>query len=139
MNTPEANCWLNVRQRLLWIDCSAGALVGVVVLALHPWLSNLYGLAPGLVLFMGVMNLVYASYSFSLALRRERPLTLLNFLAIANIAWGLLLIYWVAIFAGSASLLGLGYLLLEAVFVGGLGVIEWRSRDLLQTAVVAQS
>ncbi|NNF57971.1 MAG: hypothetical protein HKN04_06985, partial [Rhodothermaceae bacterium] len=74
-------------RRLLWVDCAAGALVGVTVLALSGWLSHLEGLPRAVLLFTGVVNLLYASYSFSLAVRAERPMPLIKLLVFANLGW----------------------------------------------------
>ena len=48
-----------------------------LVLLLGPWLIEVYRLPRGLLLFIGVTNLLYASYSFTLALRGKRPRLLL--------------------------------------------------------------
>ena len=125
---------MNARRNLLWIDCAAGAIVGVAVLLLDGWISRWTQLPQGLVFFMGVANLAYASYSFSLAVRRERTLPLINLLVAANLGWAVLLIVWALVFSDKASWLGFAYLLSESLFVGGLAVREWRSRHLLQTA-----
>ena len=100
---------------------------------MHGWLSRWTQLPQGLVFFMGIANLAYASYSFSLAVRSQRSPTLINLLVAANLAWSLLLFVWVVVFFDTASLLGFVYLLSESLFVGGLAVLEWRSRYLLQT------
>jgi hypothetical protein len=63
---------------VLWIDCTAGALVGVLVLSFSGWLSRLYSMPVGFLYFMGVVNLLYAAYSFSFAIRRTRPRTLIS-------------------------------------------------------------
>lgn len=123
-----------MRRKLLWIDCAAGALVGVLVLVLDDWLSKWYQLPVRLIFFMGIMNLVYASYSFSLALRSKRPIRLIKLLVFANLAWSLLLLVWVILFQGTATWLGLLYLILEAIFVATLALLQWRSRELLATA-----
>jgi len=123
-----------MRRNLLWIDCAAGALVGVLVLMLDDWLSKWYQLPVRLVFFMGIMNLVYASYSFSLALRSKRPMRLIKILVFANLTWSLLLLVWVILFQGTATWLGLLYLSLEAIFVATLALFQWRSRELLVTA-----
>ncbi len=123
-----------MRRNLLWIDCAAGALVGVSVLVLDDWLSKCYQLPVRLIFFMGVMNLLYASYSFSLALRSKRPMMLIKLLVFANLAWSLLLLVWVVIFQAIATWLGLSYLILEAIFVATLALFQWRSRKLLITA-----
>lgn len=120
---------INLRRKVLWVDCTAGAVVGVVVLLFVGRLSEWFGLPRRLVLFMGVINLVYACYSFFLATRRKRPKTLIRLLVAANLAWSLLLLYSVTVFAGTARPLGVTYLLLEALFVGALAVLEWRSEE----------
>lgn len=119
--------------RLLWIDCAAGAVVGVAVLALSGWLSDLYGLPRGLLLFTGAANLAYASYSFSLARRSVRPMAGLALLAVANMAWAVPCVVWAATYWDTATPLGIGHLLAEAVFVGGLGAVEWTQREALLT------
>ncbi|MEL6615335.1 MAG: hypothetical protein AAFQ43_06330 [Bacteroidota bacterium] len=121
-------------RHLLWIDCTAGGLVGALVLLLHDWLSGLYGLPVGLVIGLGVANLVYASYSFNLARRHRRPLAGIVALAGANVAWAVFLCVVIARYAGDASVFGLATLVTEVVFVGGLGLLEWRHRDLLRAA-----
>lgn len=118
-------------RRLLWIDCAAGALAGVAVLALIPWLSRLYALPRGLLLFVAAANLLYASYSFSLACRATRPMPLVKLLVFANAAWvpvclGLAAAYW-----GRASVFGLAHLVGEAFFVGALAALEWSQREQL--------
>ncbi|MEM6327110.1 MAG: hypothetical protein AAF791_08330 [Bacteroidota bacterium] len=121
-------------RRLLWIDCTAGAVVGVAVLTLSGWLADVYGLPRGLLLVTGVANLAYASYSFSLARRRERPMAGLTLLAAANMAWAVPCLAWAWIYGPDATWLGLGHLLTEAVVVGGLGAVEWTQRERLRTA-----
>lgn len=64
-------------RHLLWVDCAAAATAGALVLLLGPWLIEVYRLPRGLLLFIGVTNLLYASYSFTLALRGKRPRLLL--------------------------------------------------------------
>ncbi len=123
-----------MRRKLLWIDCTAGAVVGVAVLLLAGWLSKWYGLPRNLVLFMGAVNVAYALCSFSLAVRKDRSKSLIRSLVVANLIWALILLGWVVVFFRTASVLGLAYLVAEALFVGGLAYLEWRSQELLRTA-----
>lgn len=125
----EAPSW--VRSRLLWIDGGGGAVVGVIVLGLMTWLSALYRLPLELVRFMGVMNMVYGAYSLALASRRSRPLWAIVVLATANFGWALACVRWSAVYWPTASFLGQIQLLGEALFVGGLALIEWRYRRVL--------
>lgn len=125
----ETPVW--VRSRLLWIDGGGGAVVGVIVLALMGWLSVLYRLPLDMVRFMGVMNLVYGAYSLTLASRRTRPLWAIVLLATANMVWALACVRWSVIHWSTASVFGQIQLLGEALWVGGLAVIEWRYRRAL--------
>ncbi len=120
-------------KHLLWIDCIAGALAGVAVLLLLDWLAALYGMPRELLVFIGVANVLYASYSFSLAVRRTRSPDLLNALIVANGVWALVCIGMAVRWAGTASLFGLAHLLAEALFVGGLARLEWTWRAQLLT------
>jgi uncharacterized membrane protein YcfT len=121
-------------RNLLWVDCAAGGAVGVFVLALSGWLSELYALPHAVVLAMGGANLLYAAYSFSLAVQRTRPMPLIVLLAVANGLWGVGCLVAAGVFAGTASPLGVAQFILEGLFVGGLGVIEWVNRKRLVTA-----
>lgn len=117
---------------LLWIDSRAGLTVGASVLLLSGWWSRLYGLPHALVVTMGIANVVYGTYSFVLERRTQRPMAALHLLAAANAAWGLACLGAAYVFVGRATLLGVGVLLFEGVFVGGLAVAEWRYREVLQ-------
>ena len=118
---------------LLWIDSGAALTVGVLVLSFAPWLSRLYGLPNAVVIGMGVANVAYGIYSFSLARRQTRPRSLLLLLVIGNATWAVLCMIAAAV-ASYATRLGLAQLLLESVFVGGLAALEWRHREVLSAA-----
>jgi hypothetical protein len=121
-------------KNLLWVDCIAGAVAGVAVLSFSGWLSSLYGLPREILLLNAAANLLYASYSFSLARRPRRPMALINLLVFANLAWAVVCLFLIRAFAGSATWFGIGHLAGEAVFVGGLAALEWRWRHQLLTA-----
>ena len=112
--------FLNVRRRLLWVDCVAGLVVGLMVVLLNDRLSVWYNLPQALVFALGIINLAYGTYSLSLVLRKKRPLKLLRFLVGGNLLW-------------TAVCIGLVLLLGEGLFVGNLGILEWPSRALLLT------
>jgi len=124
---------MSVMRNLLWVDCSAAALAGVTVLTLSGWLNGLYLLPRGLLLFTGAVNVLYAAYSFSLTIRTERPRSRINLLVFANLAWSVVCMGLAAAFADSATLFGVGHLVGEAAFVGGLAGLEWRWRESLTT------
>lgn len=118
-------------KHLLWMDCIAGALAGVAMLLLLDWLAALYGMPRELLVFIGVANVLYASYSFSLAIRRIRTPRVLNALIVANSLWALVCIGLAVQWAGTATLFGMAHLLAEALFVSRLASLEWKWRGLL--------
>ncbi len=118
----------NRSSRLLWVDCTAAALAGALVLALNGWLGRLYALPLDLLHVLGAVSLVYAAYSFSLARRADRTVLQVEVLVYANAFWvvvclGLALYFW-----ARASVFGIAHLIVEAVFVGVLAVQEWGER-----------
>jgi hypothetical protein len=123
-----------IPRKLLWVDGLAGATAGAAVLLASRWLSDWYRLPLDLLFLIGMANLVYASYSLSLAIRPKRSKRLIVLLIFANLVWAVICLRWAVVFAGTASLLGLVHLVGEALFVAGLAGLEWRLREQLQTA-----
>jgi hypothetical protein len=122
---------MNWRYRLLRIDSLGALSVGVMVLLLSNYLTLWLGLPQSSILFMGIVNIAYGCYSLSLLVRTKRPLSLITVLVIANLLWALLCVLRAALFAQTATPLGIAYLLLEALYVGGLAYLEWRNREFL--------
>lgn len=123
-----------ILRHLLWVDCIGAGIVGVAVLLLSGWLSDLEGLPQNVILFTGGVNLLYGSFSLALAARKHRPMRLIKALVWANLTWtpvcaGLIVAFWSTI-----TPFGIVHLLGEGIYVGGLAVLEWRHRDLLATA-----
>ncbi len=124
-----------VNAKLLWIDCSGGLLAGAVVLVARPWLAALYALPDDLLLVIGLANLLYGSFSLSLAtMPRRRTALRICGLALANALWAVGCFIAGAVHLRTASVFGLAHLLGEGVLVGALGVLEWRARERLITA-----
>lgn len=121
-------------RKLLWVDCIAAALAGMIVLALAESLSHLYALPRRLLLLIGAVNCLYASYSFALAVRTNRPRHLINLLVCANLTWSVVCLVLAFVFSEPATVFGLAQLVGEAIFVAGLATLEWRQRDQLLTA-----
>lgn len=119
---------------LLWVDCTAGAVAGAAVIALAGWLSRWEGVPCGVLLFTGVVNLLYATCSCSLAVRAVRPLPLIKLLVFANLAWVPVCLGLAVYFRAQATPFGFAHLVGEAAFVGGLAVLEWVHRDRLRRA-----
>jgi hypothetical protein len=122
---------MNQRQRaLLWFDGGAGATVGILVVAFREWLAALQGFSPGLVLFMGLANLAYASYSITLAARASSGRTpsrrSISWLVAANGAWAFVCLVVLASTWSFATPFGHMLVTLEGLFVGLLAVAEHR-------------
>ena len=114
---------------LLWIDCTAGATVGgaVLLLAAAGHFSPLTGLPGWLPSFMGSANLLYAAFSFSVVIAARYSAMSVRLLVLANAAWSMTCMFMACIFFSTATLLGIGYLMAEAAFVGCLAYLEWKA------------
>lgn len=114
--------------QLIRFDWIAGATAGVLVLALHRWLTALYQLPRTLLLVIGCANLAYACVSFTLDRRRQgEKVPFLRAMAVANVLWAIGCVIMAAVWVGRASIFGMGQLIGEGVFVGWLGLLEWRA------------
>ena len=115
---------------LLYTDALAGAVVGVFVIALHPWLAGLYGLVEELVLAIGITNLTYGGYSSALAfgMFRGRPPTRRNvdLLILGNALWSLLCLLLAFAMRSHATFIGVATLTFEGAFVLTLALLERR-------------
>jgi hypothetical protein len=115
---------------ILWLDGGAAFLAGASVLALRGWLAPLHAFAPALVLVLGVVNLLYASYAGALAVLASRGLPLkrraIDVLVFANSAWVVVCAGLVAWHWSSASAFGLLHVAFEGAFVGTLALAEAR-------------
>jgi hypothetical protein len=109
-------------------------LVGAAVLLVSGALSEWCMLPRALLRLVGLVNLVYGAYALSLAWSAARPLWRIQLLAAANMAWFVVCSLVVTRFAGEASALGLAYVGGEGLYVGALGVVEWRWRAHLSGA-----
>ena len=76
------------------------------------------------------MNLVYGSYSSTLAFRASRGLAPSRFavdlLVAANLAWACVCASLVLLKARDASVFGIGQVAIEGLYVGSLGLVERR-------------
>lgn len=124
-----------VIRKILWIDSLGALATGLAMLFLSDWLSALYGLSAGFVIGHAFVHLTYGTYSFSLAVRKRRPMQLLLILIFANAAWGSFCLIFVITITGSASDFAVGHFVLEGLYVGTLAVIEWNQREALAISV----
>jgi hypothetical protein len=121
-----------IGERILWVDWMGAALVGVTVVMIHPWLARLYSLPDSLILALGIVNLAYGSYSFTLCMFQQfRTKYGVYCLIFANVAWLFVCIGLCIAYSRHANLIGMAQLLGEGVYVAALGVVEWSVRDSL--------
>ena len=120
--------------RILWLDCLGGLAVGVIVVAFCWPISNWEGLPLVVVLAMGMVNLAYGSFSLYVTTRKNRPLSLIKILAIANMFWLLVCCVIVVVHWNQISILGILHLIGEGIYVAALGKVEWKLKDSLATA-----
>ncbi len=120
-----------IRKNILWIDCLGAFAVGLLFVFLASWLSSLFSLPAVQVRALGAVNLLYGSYSFSLARRQRRPLALIKILVFANATWTLICLLAVYRLANQASPFALAHFTLEGLWVAFLAKIEWEERDRL--------
>lgn len=122
--------------KLLWIDSIGGLLAGAVTLLMNGWIAPFYGLSYKVLIFLAFANLAYGTYSLSLAVApHRRTMPRIGVLAFANMGWGVFCLVAVTLVFVDARLLGKAHLIVEGVYVGMLGLVEWRMREQLVTAM----
>ncbi|MDX5407836.1 MAG: hypothetical protein LPK11_12480 [Chromatiaceae bacterium] len=119
---------------ILHLDGSAGLTVGILLLLFPNWVSELYKLPISIILLLATANVCYGAYALWLALLNQRTSTSVALLAVANAAWLPVCIAVVLIYAQTASVVGLTFISLEALFVAVLSFYEWNNRHLLAKA-----
>jgi hypothetical protein len=111
--------------RLIWADGLAALSVGLGMLPLRHFLAHWLQLPPGLITAQAIANLCYATYSLSLARRRDKPIAMIRFLSMANMGYAFLALCLLGYFYPTCSAWGVAFFVAEVVFIGGLGVLEW--------------
>jgi hypothetical protein len=130
---------MNLRGRILWIDGIAALLSGGLLLLAADGLAEWYNIFRETLSFIALVNLAYGTYSISIAMLNKRPLVLIVMLVIANLLWSINCLRLACLFRDTASFFGLTHLVGEAIFVGGLAILEWRYRKLLQVGIPLRS
>jgi hypothetical protein len=120
---------------ILRIDGSAGLIAGIVVWLLSDTLIGLYQIPPWLLTVHITANLIYGISASLLASWQHRPLGVVMALSMANLSWAVLCLITAVLLAPTASIFGIGHFVCEGLFVGTLGVLEWRWRHALQHTV----
>ena len=113
---------------LLHLDGIAGLTVGIALFALNDWISQLYAIPLATVLFLATANMCYGIYALFLAFSVARTPASITLLAYANCTWVLVCGFIFLHYLSSASVIGLGFIFCEAVFVGLLAFYEYKYR-----------
>lgn len=101
------------------------------MLVFHKWLQAVYNVPPGLLTFLAIVNLSYASYALSLAWRKNRTLHAVVILVIGNCVWSIACLLFAYAYFAPAGFWMLLHLIGEAVYVGVLAHLELRWRNIL--------
>ena len=109
------------KQNILWLDCIGGLVVGVIVLFACRLISKWDSLPLWIIIGVGIVNLVYGSYSLWLTTRNPRPMVYLKILAFGNMVWLIVCIALVATHWQEISLFGVVHKLGEGAYVAWLG------------------
>ncbi len=117
-------------RKILWLDAGAACAAGLVVLTLHDWIAALHRFPRALVLVVGGANVVYASYSGSLAAlssaARAPRRAAVDVLVAANLAWSFVCAALLVRTWPFASGWGSAHVALEGCFVAALAALEVR-------------
>ena len=89
---------------ILWIDCLGAFAVGLLTLVFSKIISQIHILPYEIIIFFGVMNLVYGCYSIYLASRKNCSILQINMLSIFNVFWLPVCIYTYITFSEQISL-----------------------------------
>jgi hypothetical protein len=116
---------------LLWTDCIGAGATGAALLALRRPLSVVYQLPQRAIVLHACVHLAYGAYSGRLARAHHRSQTDVRRLAIANLGWGAVCLGLAS--ARSGSHLWRAAMVLEGLYVGGLGAAEFALRRRLAT------
>ena len=106
--------------------------MGVLLFALLEWVSVLYNLPVNIVILLASANVIYGIYALTLAFLVTKPVYTITVLAIANAVC--ICIFIALYYVQTASLIGVVFIILEAVFVCILAYYEFKFRFVLTNA-----
>lgn len=118
--------------KLIWIDGTAALLSALFVLVFKSFLSGFLNLPLQLLMLMCVISFLYAAYSISLALLKEKPVYRIKILITGNIIWSLLCLIFILLQFNTINVFGIIYLLCESIFVAALAWFEFKQLKLIK-------
>ncbi|WP_171040252.1 hypothetical protein [Pseudoalteromonas sp. S2755] len=102
--------------------------MGLTVLLFHSMIGAIYHIPEQTIIFIAVSNLLYGWYSFSLAIQKSRSIKRLQLLVFGNLFWAFVCVGVVVQYFNVASLIGIAFIVCEAMFVIMLAYFEWNYR-----------
>ena len=115
-----------VLRNVLWADTTLGTLTALVGLTFAPRLSPLLGLSLSLIVTVSLATLIYGVAAFALALQKPLSASLVRLLVAANWLWTAVSAVLLVLHATTVTVLGLAFLALQILAVGGLAYLEGR-------------
>ncbi len=112
---------------LLWIDCTAAFLAGLLLFVLHTKFSLFFGLPVALLLTQAVLNFIYGSLSFYLFRQSSPSIRLIAVLVGANLLYATTSLLLAFYFSSQATVYGLIYLFAEFFLISLLAILEWKT------------
>ncbi len=112
-------------RRVLWLDAGTGMATGVLQVLLPGSLAGLLGLPEGLLIGAGWLMLAYVAGIVFLATRLVVPAAGVWVLIVANLLWVLACLALLMGGVVAPTLLGMGFIAVQAVTVGALAELQW--------------
>ena len=113
-----------VLNKILWIDFTMGASLGLIGLLFSDFFAPIFGLNNRLILWISVITVMYSIIAFRTVIIQPVAIRLLRLLIAANWAWTFIGLGIIAFHFRDATFLGQLFLLLQIVIVGGLAWLE---------------
>lgn len=113
-----------VLHKILWLDTFLGGATAFLGLLFSKPLTKLLGLATDLIVTVSVITLVYAMVACTLAVQKPTSIPLLRLLVKANWMWTGISVVLLFIHYDHATNLGIAFLIMQIVAVGGLAYLE---------------
>jgi hypothetical protein len=116
-------------KKILWVDFSLGFVCGILGMLLSTVLHQLTDLPIPLFFWASVITLGYSFVAFPLAYVKNTPIGMLRILIYANWFWALLCAGFLAMHLKDLSILGIIYVLLQIIVIGGLAYFEGKQLE----------
>ena len=114
-------------QQLLRIDALAGALGGLVVLSLSPFLAELTRVSRPILFVQASCGFLYAAAALFFSANATRAPRFLKVMSLANAGYASLSVLLMLWLWSAITNWGVIYFCIEATIIFSLAVIEWRT------------